>query len=337
MDNELEEIWKVHPLFLDYEGSNLGRVRRKETIRIKKQMFHKKSNRWLIVIYSNGKPFIQYTHRFICECFYGIKKNMTIDHIDSNPSNNCLANLRYLSLKDNINNPISKSKRNATKTTSKAKKVKCITLDGKEIGIFNSAKEAVETLKLSDNKRACNFITNVCSKLSCSAYGYKWEYVLDKPLVGEIFKKHPILNIEVSNLGRVKRGDNITIGSDNTQGYLKVGVNNKSYFVHRLIAETFIPNSDKNLEVNHINGNTKDNKVENLEWTTRQGNMMSEITHSKKSHKVDLYNLEGTFIKTFPSITSMCKEMRFDLKSVRMCLNGQCKQHHGYIFKDNAN
>lgn len=60
------------------------------------------------------------------------------------------------------------------------------------------------------------------------------------------------------------------------RGYLTVCLckENKRKFVsvHRLVATAFIPNLERKPEVNHINGDKSDNRVENLEWATRSEN-----------------------------------------------------------------
>ena len=61
-------------------------------------------------------------------------------------------------------------------------------------------------------------------------------------------------------------------------------------FQHKLIAEAFIPNPLNLPQVNHINGNKQDNRIENLEWVSRSGNVnhYTQLITKLKKEKAEL-------------------------------------------------
>lgn len=89
---------------------------------------------------------------------------------------------------------------------------------------------------------------------------------------------------QVSNLGNVKslldkqlnKREKILKPSFNDKGYLRVYLSKESKkatkTIHRLVAETFIPNLENKKTVNHIDGNKTNNRVDNLEWLSNTEN-----------------------------------------------------------------
>lgn len=80
----------------------------------------------------------------------------------------------------------------------------------------------------------------------------------------------------------------------NKNGYMVVSLYNgrgyKTVFVHRLIAEAFIPNPDNLPVVNHKNGIKSDNRIENLEWVTYSGNTRHAVDNNINGFRDTIVN-----------------------------------------------
>ena len=121
---------------------------------------------------------------------------------------------------------------------------------------------------------------------------------------------------EVSNLGRIRntRGKVMKTYTINS-GYecLKFTVNGKrtSHLVHRLVANAFItkPKVDYKLEVNHIDEDKYNNKVDNLEWVSSSENKQ----HSMKSGRYDkIFTAKNTLGKKHKSNVSKYHNVGYD-------------------------
>ena len=95
---------------------------------------------------------------------------------------------------------------------------------------------------------------------------------------------------EISNFGRVRKGERILKGYESNHGYLQISIYDesgklKNILIHRLVALHFIPckiGDPKKLQVNHKDKDRHNNKVKNLEWMTRSDNMKHRYEYEKK-------------------------------------------------------
>ena len=83
-------------------------------------------------------------------------------------------------------------------------------------------------------------------------------------------------NYTIDNFGRVRNALRHSIAHFYKRGYPAVCLASdgkyKDYMIHRLVAEAFIPNPGDKPEVNHLDGDKKNNIVSNLEWVTSKEN-----------------------------------------------------------------
>mgnify|MGYP003290958110 CR=1 FL=1 len=158
-----------------------------------------------------------------------------------------------------------------------------------------------------------------------------------KYLLKEVWREHKS-GLIVSNLGQVfvpKSGthpEHFTFGCLNKYGYLRVIKNRKQYYVHRLVAECFLPNPDNLPEVNHKSEVKTQNSVDNLEWCDRSYNNTYGTRIEKTLKPVLQFDLEGNFIKEWKSAME-CGRNGFNHKGVSMCCKGKLKTYKGYIWK----
>lgn len=81
--------------------------------------------------------------------------------------------------------------------------------------------------------------------------------------------------------------------------------------VHRLVLETFDPEGDFSLDVNHINEDTFDNRLENLEWMTRTQNIQYST-----GQMIEQQDKDGNVVNTFPSMRAAARYLGVDIATI---------------------
>lgn len=162
--------------------------------------------------------------------------------------------------------------------------------------------------------------------------------------------------VQVSTLGRIKSfyrysaGKIIQCIDIDCFGYARVRIKGKRYKIHRLVAETFIPNPEDKREVNHKDGDKLNNRADNLEWATRSENQkhaykiglqksskkqkqaVSKWNKENRIKSVHQYKLNGEPIKTYKS----CYDCSIELNTTNATVSRHCysgKPLKGYIVK----
>lgn len=199
---EIKEIWKTIENYPDYQVSNLGRIK---SLKFGRERVLKQAKNtqgyYFVILYQNKKQKIYRVHKLVALHFIPNPQNLPqIDHIDTNRQNNYVSNLRWVTNKENCNNPITKIKYSkANKGKNKGRVLSQETKDKMSIAhkgnpnlalskpILQLSKSGNIILRKWDSahqvKRELNIIqSNVCKccnnkRKSCG--GFKWMYLQD--------------------------------------------------------------------------------------------------------------------------------------------------------------
>lgn len=168
----------------------------------------------------------------------------------------------------------------------------------------------------------------------------------------------PYEDYKVSNLGRILSLDYNHTGKPRLRnpvempnGYLQVGLSKnrkeKKCYVHRIVAETFLENSENLPEVNHKDEDKTNNFVflnedgsvdkekSNLEWKTHRDNInhgtRTERAAKALSKRVFQLSLSGELIREWPSVSEVGRN-GFSKGHVAACCNGKEKTYKGFLW-----
>ena len=121
----------------------------------------------------------------------------------------------------------------------------------------------------------------------------------------------------------------------NHDGYLLVNLYKngtmKTYSVHRLVAEAYIPNPENKTEINHKDENKEHNWLSNLEWTTHKENINYGTRNAKVAEKNSIPVYCEELNTVFPSAIEAARQLDLDQGSITKCCKGArktCGDYH---------
>jgi HNH endonuclease/NUMOD4 motif len=282
-------------------------------------------------------------HILVAKTFIPNKNNKeTVNHINVKKHDNRVINLEWSTYSEQ------KYKENNKPRITRGKPIIQRDLQGNFIKRWEKIVDATKELVIRESS-----ISHALSGKQKQSGGFIWEYCNEdkKDLEGEIWKQisEEYNTSFVSNFGRIKMKDNMPhYGTPNESGYCETSLFNKikkkykTFLVHRLVCQAFLPNPDNKPIVNHLDENKSNNKLENLVWTTHSENTNHSLDlHGRIStnclSRIVLQIQNGIVINEYPSIRQAAIKNGIPKATMSDKCYGRMKQKGEFvwIFKTN--
>ena len=293
-----QEVWKEisHKKFSTdkYLISSHGRVMTKRTkkIRTTNSLRGGYKSTTLKGIDENGNKYQKALkiHQLVARAFIpnDDPKKIYVNHKDGNKLNNHVDNLEWITPSENVKHSI----RTGLATVTK-RKVLQLKMDGKLVKEHDTIRGAGKATGIDSGS-----IAKCCKGTRISCGGFKWKFSEENPNEGEIDLKDYVPTKDFPNYMINKEGNiyskpykKLMKKHQNNDGYQTVNLSknnkSKSFLIHRLVAEHFIPKIEGKTKVNHKDGNKINNHVDNLEWCDDSENNMHRHKLNKSKTKED--------------------------------------------------
>ena len=290
---------------------------------------------------SGGKHLV---HRLVALAFKlpRLPGQDTVDHINGDPSDNHVANLRWASQREQNTYSYATNMTRGSNAGRQSKPVRCRSLGGnnEDWTTYPSICEAVRVLHL----HAYSVHQCIVGKLK-HVGGLEFEYadptepdVLD----GEEWRTIEGTTAAISSLGRVRSARGVvSTPKASRDGYRRTQVGGKNSRIHRLLAVAFnLPRRPDQLEVDHINNDPSDNRLCNLRWASREeqvrhsyvSNMMRSSHTTRQKKPISVRKVGSDDWVTFASMNEAAQSVGMTRSRLTACNGHKRTQIDGYEF-----